>query len=242
MNQALLSLDDLQVLLERHSRIFKQLAQGLMAENKIHNLTRITDPESIRVRHFLDSLAALKVLEPFSEGRALTCLDVGSGAGFPVFPLAIARPSWRFVSVESTGKKAAFQRKMCGQLGLDNVEVVSERAEELAHQKRFRERFDAVLVRAVADLAVAAELSVGLVRPGGQMMVWKGPNIEEELQRARQALEQMGAGEIKTLAYLLPTSPQPAQMTLVVAEKIRPTPANLPRSFAQIKQKPLGRE
>jgi 16S rRNA (guanine527-N7)-methyltransferase len=99
-----------------------------------------------------------------------------------------------------------------------------------------------VLVRAVADLSIAAELALGLVRVGGRLIVWKGPQIEEEAMRAQGALEQMGGGTIELLTYALPTSPKPAAMTLAVVEKIRETPANLPRSFAQIKHKPLGRE
>lgn len=234
-----LSLDELQTLLERHSRPFAKLTELLLAENKIHNLTRITDSESVRVRHFLDSLAALKVLDPLAAGRALTCIDIGSGAGFPVLPLAIVRPAWRFVSVEATGKKAAFQQKTCAQLGLENVQVVAERAEELAHRRGFREQFDAALARALADLAIVAELSLGLVRPGGRLIAWKGPDIQEELHRAAGALERMGASSAQLYPYLLPTSPTPARMTLAVAEKARPTPSTLPRSFAQIKHNPL---
>lgn len=239
MNESLLSLDDLQALLQRHSRALERLTELLLAENKIHNLTRITDSESVRIRHFLDSLAALKVLEPFAAGRAIKCIDVGSGAGFPVLPLAIARPNWRFVSVEATGKKAAFQRKVIAELELKNVEVVAERAEELAHQKRFREQFDVALARALADLSIAAELSLGLVRPGGRLLAWKGPNIEEELKRAQGALVQMGASDVKTFEYVLPTAPTPARMTLIAAEKTHPSPPDLPRSFAQIKHNPL---
>ncbi len=238
MNE-LLSLDDLQALLQRHSRTLERLTERLLTENKIHNLTRISDSESVRIRHFLDSMAALKILEPFAGERPLQCVDVGSGAGFPVLPLAIARPNWRFVSIEATGKKAAFQRKVIAELGLNNVEVVAERAEELAHQKRFRERFDAALVRALADLSIAAELSLGLVRPGGQLIAWKGPECLDELKQARAALEQMGASDVQTFRYLLPTTPTPTKMTLAVADKTHPTPPNLPRSFAQIKHNPL---
>ncbi len=240
MKNAFLKMNDLEALLERHGRALEQLMKLLLAENTIHNLTRITEPASIRVRHFLDSLAALKILETAADGGRLTCADVGSGAGFPVFPLAIARPQWTFVSIEATGKKAAFQRKVCTALRLENVEVVSARAEELAYERGFREQFDAVLVRAVADLSIAAELALGLVRVGGRMIAWKGPKAEEEVKKAAGALEQMGAGKAETFDYVLPTQPEPAVMMLVCAPKKAPTAAHLPRSFAQIKHKPLG--
>lgn len=240
MNKTVLSLDELQSLLQRHGRAFEALAELLIAENKIHNLTRITEPQQIRVRHFLDSLAALKVLEPAAADKPLICADVGSGAGFPVLPLAIARPQWTFISIEAVGKKAAFQRKACAALGLTNVEVAAERAEVLARDKRFRERFDAALVRAVADLSIAAELALGLVRVGGRLLAWKGPGAEEEIGRARPALEQMGASSPQIFSYTLPTPPHPAQFLLLDAEKTRPTPPTLPRSFAQIKHNPLG--
>jgi 16S rRNA (guanine527-N7)-methyltransferase len=242
MNAPILTTRDLSSLLERHAERFSILTDLLLEENEIHNLTRITDPPQIRLRHFLDSLIALKILDPMADSTVnFSCADIGSGAGFPVLPLAIVRPQWSFLSVEATGKKAAFQRRVCKTLGLSNVQVVSARAEELAHDRRYRGRFDAALARAVADLSIAAELSLGFVKTGGLLIAWKGPDVTEELQRAQKAFDPMGAADPESVPYVLGgEDTEPIAMALVVAEKNRPTPDRLPRSFAQIKHRPLS--
>lgn len=241
MNPMPLTTRDLVPLLQEHAERFSILSDLLIEENKIHNLTRITDPSQIRLRHFLDSLITLKILDPMAESAgSFSCIDIGSGAGFPVLPLAIVRPQWKFLSVEATGKKAAFQRNVCKALGLSNIQVISSRAEELAHDPQFRSRFDAVLARAVADLSIVAELSLAFVKPGGQLIAWKGPDAAEEMQRAQKAFDQMGASGTRAHPYWLEDeNTEPISLSLIVAEKSRPTPQNLPRSFSQIKNHPL---
>lgn len=238
MIQPTLTTRDLLRYLQRHQEQFSALTTLLLEENCKFNLTRITDLREIRLRHYLDSLAVLLIQK--SE-KPLFCIDIGSGAGFPVLPLAIVRPGWRFVSVEATGKKADFQRKACRALGLDNVEVVSVRAEELAHDRRYRERFDAALERAVAELAVLAELMLGFVRPGGRMIAWKGPDVDEELKNAQAAFEKMGASPCESANYFLEDgeSETAIRMKLVTATKQHATAALLPRHFGQIKRRPL---
>lgn len=242
MNPLTLTTRDLVPFLHEHAERFSILTDLLIEENKIHNLTRITDPPQIRLRHILDSLIALKILDPMAESAgSFSCADIGSGAGFPVLPLAMVRPHWSFLSVEATGKKAFFQRKVCKTLGLSNVQVVSARAEDLAHDPQFRSRFNAVLARAVADLSILAELSLAFVKPGGTLIAWKGPDIAEELRCAQKAFEKMGALKPKSVPYLLEDaeSGEPLHFHLVVVTKQRATPDCLPRPYGQIKKQTL---
>lgn len=228
--------------LAQHQEQFAALTGLLLEENRKHNLTRITDPDQIRLRHYLDSMAALLILEPLAGDREDFCLiDIGSGAGFPVLPLAIIRTDWRFVSLEATGKKADFQRRACRLLELGNVEVITGRAEDLAHEPAFRERFDAVLARAVADLRILAELMGGFVKLLGNMFAWKGPDVEDELQNARPAFRKMGAPSAENVPYLLEDehSSPPLLMNLIVSTKQHKTPFDLPRHYSRIKNQPL---
>jgi 16S rRNA (guanine527-N7)-methyltransferase len=231
-----------QTALNNHREKLDRLAQLLIAENHKYNLTRIDSPEQIHVRHFLDSLAGLAVLDELSQmtGKPLKILDIGSGAGFPGLVLAIVRPAWQITSLEATGKKANFQKTVCDALGLKNVTVLNARAEETAHHAAYRQQFDAVTARALAALPILAELSLAFVKPGGLALYWKGPTANEELQTAQTAIKQMGAEIKNTLPYTLPTNEEePATLSLVVCKKIKPTPAQYPRVFGIIKKKPL---
>ncbi len=243
MKQSCLTTREYLPLIRQYERQFSLLTEWLLAENARVNLTRITDPCQIRIRHFLDSLAALSVLDSLARPQEpFCCVDIGSGAGFPVLPLAIVRPQWRFVSIEATGKKARFQQRVCEALGLSGVRVICGRAEELSHDRSCRGLFDAALARAVADVSVLAELTLGWIRPGGRMIAWKSPQAAEEIAHSRPALERMGGAAAEVLTYLLEDDSEqaPIRLHLVVSEKIRPTPKDLPRSFAQIKEHPLS--
>lgn len=233
---------DLEPLLNRHAEPFSILTRLLLEENQKINLTRITQPQQIRLRHYLDCLMALPILDALAKTTTpIRIIDIGSGAGFPVLPLAIVRPAWTFVSVEATGKKAAFQQKACRTLGLAHVQVISARAEELAHQPDYREQFHAATARALANLSILAELSLAFIQPGGRLLAWKGPHVNEELKNAQKAFQQMGAARPKITPCHLEDkeSEQSIRMNLVIADKHNKTPYHLPRPFAQIKTRPL---
>jgi 16S rRNA (guanine527-N7)-methyltransferase len=167
-------------------------------------------------------------------------LDIGSGAGFPGLVLAIVRPEWQIASLEATGKKATFQKNVCETLELKNVTVLNARAEETAHHAAYRQQFDAVMARALAAMPILAELSLGFVKIGGMALFWKGPTVNEELQAAPPAIQQMGAIVEDTLTYTLQTSDEPANLSLIVCKKIKATPSQYPRVFGIIKKKPLS--
>ncbi len=232
-----LHIDILEALLAGHQQAFDALAELLAEENKHTNLTRITDPQQVRIRHFLDSLAVLPILDAMAAGRErFSVADVGSGAGFPSLPLAIVRPDWQFVSIEATGKKVHFQQKVAAQLGLKTLTVLHGRAEDVAHEPRYRQQFDAALARAVADLRVLAEISLGLVKVGGAMLAFKGPDSEPECAAAERSIAFLGGTLSHSYPYTLPGVAD--AFRLIEIRKISPTPAEYPRSYSLITRKP----
>ena len=231
---------DMLELLAEHAKAFAKFEHLLTSENQKYNLTRITEAEQIRLRHFIDSMAALSVLDNLqnSLNKPLHVLDIGSGAGFPAIVLAIVRPTWHIVSLEATEKKVRFQQKICDEIGLDNVTVLHDRAEALAHQPQYREQFDAVTARALAAMPILAELSLAFLNVGGLALYWKGPG--EEIKTALPAVDQMGATAERTLAYTLQTNDAPVNLSLIICKKIKKTPKQYPRVFGMIKKKPLS--
>jgi 16S rRNA (guanine527-N7)-methyltransferase len=242
LNKDKIKIDAFQIILDEHRDKLDRFAELLIAENQKYNLTRIDSPEQIEVRHFLDSLAGVSVLDALSKrtGKPLTILDIGSGAGFPGLVLAMVRPQWRILSLEATGKKAHFQETVCKTLALKNVTVLHLRAEDTAHHAAYRQQFDAVTARALAAMPVLAELSLGFVKLGGLALYWKGPSANKELKAALTAINEMGSEIQNTLSYTLPSMEnEPANLSLIVCKKIKPTPKHYPRVFGMIKKRPL---
>lgn len=207
-------------------------ADLLLKENQVQNLTAITDPEKVAVRHLTDSLMVLPAL-PGSGSVA----DVGCGGGFPLIPAAIAAPHLSFTGIDSTAKKIRFVMDAAKALNLANVSGITGRAEEFG-QAELRERFDAVMSRAVASLPVLCELCLPLVRTGGSFIALKG-NAKEELEQAVNAIRILG-GELETVReYDLIGETEPLGRSLITIRKVRPTPNGYPRMFSKIKSKPL---
>jgi 16S rRNA (guanine527-N7)-methyltransferase len=233
----MLDISALSALLAQHQQAFDTLAHLLTEENKHTNLTRITDPEQIRSRHFLDSLATLPAVENLAQGKkSLAVADIGSGAGFPVLPLAIVRPDCQFTSIEATGKKVNFQKKAAAELGLKNITFIHARAEELAYEKSYREQFDVVAARAVADLRILAELSLPFVKIGGMMLAFKSAAAADELNDAANIIAALGGQLDAIWNYTLPAAKD--GFCLIAVAKSAPTPNEYPRSFSIISKKP----
>lgn len=221
-----------------HFQTFERYYDELIAWNRRMNLTTITAYEAVQVRHFADSLAVLLVVGDLgAEGVRL--IDIGSGAGFPGLPLKIVNPAWQVTLVEATRKKTAFLEHLVAVLGLEGVEVVWARAEELGRDPRYREQFDLATARAVAELAVLVEYALPLVRVGGRFVAQKGAEVAEELEHARGAIELLGGAHVDTVPYVLPRVDGP--LHLVVIEKVAPTPAQYPRRPGMPGKRPLGR-
>jgi 16S rRNA (guanine527-N7)-methyltransferase len=193
------------VLSEQQSVSLAGYLDLLLAGNETMNLTRITDRSAAEVQHVADALTIL----PFLPGGPFELADVGSGGGVPGIPLAIVRPDARFLLIESTRKKAEFLRRTVATLGLSNVRVSEERAEDLAQLKapnarEVREHFDVAVARAVATMVWLAEWCLPLVKKGGRMLAMKGPKVTDELPPAAKAIRLCGGGPPVLHAVALP--------------------------------------
>jgi 16S rRNA (guanine527-N7)-methyltransferase len=177
----------------------------------------------------MDSLVLLEHLGP-----AIRLVDVGSGAGLPGLPLKIERPDLSVTLVEADQRKSAFLVQACAVLGLKDVEVVATRAEEAGHDPRYRESFDVAVARALAPMPVLAELCLPFVRPGGRLLAQKTES--DNIASAKKAIEMMG-GLMRTVV----SAPSAARRkgTIVVIEKVRPTPAAYPRRPGVPSRRPL---
>lgn len=203
--------------------------EALRAANERFNLTAITDPAEMWVRHVQDSLTLVPFL---ASAEAKRVIDVGTGGGLPGLPLAIVMPEVRMTLLEATGKKAGFLQETIDALGVTNARVVNERAEVAGQDHHaHRAHYDAVVARAVARLNTLAELTVPFAREGGAVLLIKGAQAAEEVAEAKQALYMLHA----QVADLHKTETG----TVVVIEKVRATPRSYPRMPGEPKRKPL---
>ncbi len=197
------------------------------------SLSSVTDPEVAEDVHLRDSLSALEIV-PVREARSV--IDIGSGAGYPGIPLAMALPEARFTLVDSVGKKARFAGEAASRLGLGNVEAVAARSEEVGAGEG-RERFDLALARAVAPLSVLAELASPLLAEGGTLVAWKGEREVAEEARV-EALATRLALEPAGLFSVVPfEGSRPRHLYLL--SKTGPTPEGLPRRPGMARKRPL---
>lgn len=214
---------------------FERYGSLLREWNERVNLTAILAPEDIVTKHFLDSLTLL-IARPLPPGARV--VDVGTGAGFPGLPIAIARRDCRVTLVESVAKKIRFLEAVVAALGLTNVRVAHARAEELAHDAAHRERFDVAIARALPGLGTNLELLLPFCRVGGLAVAYKG-RVEPELAAAERAAAGLGGElvEVVTTSGLGLGDALPGRC-LVVVEKRRRTPSRYPRSAAEMKRRP----
>ncbi|MEB3187454.1 MAG: 16S rRNA (guanine(527)-N(7))-methyltransferase RsmG [bacterium] len=215
----------------------RRFAALLLEANATHNLTRITDPRELVIKHFLDSLSvALALPEDLRAGSRF--LDLGSGPGFPGIPLAIALPGLSGVSLEATGKKVAFQQAAIAELALP-LTALQGRAEELGRQPSHRERFDWAVARALAALPTLVEYALPFVRPGGVFIALKGARAGEEVEQATPAVRKLGGRLDRVVDLELPGGE--GERHLVVIRKMSPTPAAYPRAGSAARERPLLR-
>ncbi len=219
-------------LYEQQYRQLQAYLKTLAETNEKMNLTAITEPAEVWAKHFLDS-AALLCHAKLPTGAS--CIDVGTGAGFPAMVLAVLRPDVQFTLLDSLQKRVCFLEQTAQLLGLGNVRCIHARAEEAARQPELREQFDFATARAVAALPVLAEYCLPFVRVGGVFAAMKGPS--ESVEPAEQAIVTLGGGTVQVTDYTLE---QAGARRLVRVEKCRPTPEKYPRRSKQIQQKPLG--
>lgn len=219
-------------LTDEQTKLFEKLAELLVEQNKTMNLTAITDPDGIAVKHFADSISALSAYD-FAENAKV--LDVGTGAGFPSIPLLIARPDLEMTMIDSTAKKLKYVASTVETLGLD-AEVLHTRAEEAGQSKEYREKFDIVCSRAVAALNVLCEYCLPFVKVGGVFLAMKAAKAQEEIADAKNAIKTLGGKIVAEKSFSLSDG---GERTIVVIKKISQVPPKYPRVSAQIAKKPL---
>ncbi|MDR2501761.1 MAG: 16S rRNA (guanine(527)-N(7))-methyltransferase RsmG [Oscillospiraceae bacterium] len=208
----------------------------LISANAVMNLTAITAPGDIDALHFRDSLALLPILDELAAcGGQSSIIDIGSGAGFPGLPLALARPALAATLLDARERRVEFLQSVVSALGISNVTCIHARAEEYAAAKR--ESFDFAAARAVADLRELCELSLPLVRLGGYFLAMKGSAAQEELDAAQNAIETLGGKAHALYRYTIPGTE--VTHSVAIIEKIRETPAEYPRRYKKIQTKPL---
>ena len=200
----------------------------MVEQNKVMNLTAITEPEAVAKLHLLDSLTVLAAQDLVGK----TLIDVGCGAGFPGVPLAIASPETRVTLLDSLGKRMNWLEQVLPQLRVD-AQCITARAEEAVQTRR--EQYDFATSRAVARLNILLELTAPYVKVGGAVLAMKGSAAEEELAEAKNAIKKLGLKLEKVLQFPV----DGASHAVIVLRKVAPTPPQYPRRFAKIKQSPL---
>ena len=205
----------------------------LLEQNKVMNLTAITDPEQVADLHFLDSAALL----PLADWENKTVIDVGTGAGFPGLPLKLLVPSLRLTLLDSLGKRIAWLESVCTALGLEGVTCLHARAEEQALVPGFRDSFDLAVSRAVAPMALLSELCLPYVRVGGRFLAMKSVECGPEVSAAAHGIQRLGGRLLPGVDYTIPGTT--VIHRVVPVEKEAPTPKGLPRRWAKIQKSPL---
>lgn len=213
---------------------FNQYAQFLVEYNQKVNLTAITDPEEIVVKHFIDSLLLTKVYN-FAE-KEIHLADIGTGAGFPGIPVKILFPQVKLTLLDSLQKRIVFLEKVGEMLSLENVKYGHIRAEDAGKKDEYREKFDIVTARAVADLPVLCEYCLPLVKVRGSFVAMKGSQAAEEIEHAAGAIATLG-GKLEKIDTFSLTGKE--DRTLISIKKISQTSPKYPRNPAKIKKKPI---
>lgn len=208
-------------------------ADLLVETNKSLNLTAITDPDEIVYKHFIDSLSLLTCVEIKNGAKVI---DVGTGAGFPGVVMLIARPDLKITLLDGTNKRLVFIKNVLDEIGLE-AEIVHMRAELAGKDIKYREKFDLVTARAVANLNTLAEYCMPFVKVGGIFAPMKSSKTEEEVSAARGAIKALG-GKIEEIKPLIVANC--GERYVIITEKISQTPPKYPRASAQISKKPLS--
>lgn len=214
---------------EEQSLLLAAYEKAILSDNQSINLTAITEEEEFIERHYADSLAIVD-LSCFKKSASV--LDLGTGGGFPGVPLAIYAKEKEFTLLDSLGKRLKIIDQRTGELGIENINTLHGRAEELAQKEEYREAFDLCVSRAVADLAVLSELALPFVKPGGYFVAYKGPDVDEEVDVAKFAIKTLGGRLEEVLEY-------GQSFNFVIIAKEKNTPKKYPRKPGDPGRNPL---
>lgn len=211
---------------------FEKYYQLLIEWNEKMNLTAITEPTEVAIKHFYDSITFLFHTDIKECGKVI---DVGTGAGFPGIPLKIMRPDIQLTLLDSLNKRLIFLQEVCDNIGID-AEIIHKRAEEGGRDKNLREKFDIATSRAVANMNTLSEYLMPFVKVKGKMVAMKGKNGAEELANAKGAIKTLNGEIVKCDEFLLPNGDE---RTIIVVNKKSHTPMQYPRQGGKIKNNPL---
>lgn len=221
-------------LTEKQLSQFEKYFEMLVEKNKVMNLTGITEKDEVIEKHFIDSLSCEKVIN-FQEINSV--IDVGTGAGFPGLPIKIAFPHLKVVLMDSLNKRVGFLQEVIDELGLENIQALHDRAEDLARNPEYREQFDLCVSRAVANLSILSEYCLPFVKKGGEFVSYKSGKVNEEIEEAKNAIQILG-GKIENIQlFNLPGTD--IERALVVIKKENVTPEKYPRKAGAAEKKPL---
>ena len=216
---------------------FIKFYEMLVEKNKVMNLTAITEFEEVIVKHFLDSLALVKVVGKEKLASGINIIDVGTGAGFPGIPLKIAFPDINITLLDSLNKRINFLKEVSLELKLENVEFIHGRSEDFGRNPQYREKFDICVSRAVANLATLSEFCVPFVKQGGYFIPYKAGDCGKEVEESVTAVDKMGGSISKTLEYIVPSSDLNRVLLLIKKEKA--TPKAYPRKAGTPAKEPI---
>ena len=211
----------------------------LVEENEKYNLTRITDDIEVIYKHFVDSVYILKFDFIKNNLQNKKIIDIGTGAGFPGMPLAIVLNDSKFTLVDSLSKRTKFLNQLVQILDLKNVEVIHSRTEDLGQNKNYREKFDFVVSRAVANFSVLSEWTLPFLKNDGEGIYYKLADCDEELRAATNAFKTLGECEIKKYDYENLLMENDALHTIVIAKKKKTIDKKYPRKAGTIEKNPL---
>ena len=224
-------INDIEVSDEVRDKLLEFMSE-VLEENKIQNLTAITDEKDFISLHLVDCLSVIKYIP---ENARL--IDIGTGAGFPGMVIKIARPDVEILFLDSLNKRIEFLKRACEKLTLDNADFTHARAEELGLKSGYRECYDIAISRAVAKLSVLSEYCIPFVRVGGKFIAMKGREYEEEILDAGDAAKILGGSDWDVKTFVL--KPSDSVRSIIISEKISPTPEKYPRRSKKISTSPL---
>ena len=222
-----IEIDD--IIVKRFNRYYELLIEW----NKNINLTAITEPEDVMIKHFLDSSALLKYMD--LSGKNI--IDVGTGAGFPGIVIKILNPDCKITLLDSLNKRVLFLNEVIKELKLESISSVHGRAEDFAHDNKYREKYDIVTSRAVANLSTLSEYCIPFAKVGGMFVPYKSGNIDEEIVEAKRALSVLNSSVTKVEKYSLPCTDY--ERSLVFIKKDKSTTKQYPRKAGTPSKSPL---